>query len=102
MLLLFSAEVKLKELLSKADSCFQGNAREELLTRQFIRDLPEGIHLKLLEANPMTTLEEMAKFAKQFQAISQSDLMSVMFTTKKLLEMTIVSWHEILASSKKL
>ena len=72
----------LKELLSKADPSLQENAREALLSRQFMRGLPEGMRLKLLEANPTPSLEEMEKFAKRFRAISQSDLMLLTFAAK--------------------
>ena len=72
----------LKELLSKADPSLQENAREALLSRQFMRGLPEGMRLKLLEANPTPSLEEMEKFAKRFRAISQSDLTPLTFAAK--------------------
>ena len=72
----------LKELLTMADSSLQENAREALLSRQFMRGLPEGMRLKLLEANPTPSLEEMEKFAKRFRAISQSDLMPLTFAAK--------------------
>ena len=72
----------LKELLSKADPSLQENAREALLSRQFMRGLPEGMRLKLLEVNPTPFLEEMEKFAKRFRAISQSDLMPLTFASK--------------------
>ena len=72
----------LKELLTKADSSLQANAREAILSRKFMRGLPEGMRLKLLEANPTPSLEEMEKFAKRFRAISQSDLMPSTFTAK--------------------
>ena len=90
----------LKELLTKADSSLQENAREALLSRQFMRGLPEGMRLKLLEANPTPSLEEMEKFAKRFRAISQSDLMPLTFAAKTTAGSDDGSWHKILASSK--
>ena len=72
----------LKELLSKADPSLQEKAREALMSRQFMRGFPEGMRLKLLEANPTPSLEEMEKFSKRFRAISQSDLMPLTFAAK--------------------
>ena len=47
-----------------------------------MRGLPEVMRLKLLEANPTPSLEEMEKFAKRFRAISHSDLMPLAFAAK--------------------
>ena len=87
----------LKELLSKANPFLLENAREALLSRQFMRGLPEGMCLKPLEANPTPSLEEMKKFAKHFRAISQSDLTPLIFAAK-----TTAGSEEILVISKKL
>ena len=72
----------LKDLLSKADSSLNDAAHEALLSRQFICGLPEGKHLKLLEANPTPTLAEMENFAKCFQAICQSNIPPLTFAAK--------------------
>ena len=40
------------------------------------------MHLKLLEANPTPSIEEIENFAKRFQAISQSNLMPLTFAAK--------------------
>ena len=72
----------LKELLSKADSTLNDAAREALLSRQFIRGLPEGMRLKLLEPNPTPTLAEMENFAKRFRAIHQSNIPPLTFAAK--------------------
>ena len=78
----------LKDLLSKADSSLNDAAREALLSRQFIRGLPEGMRLKLLEANPTPSLVEMETFAKRFRAISQSNIPSLTFAAKPATEVS--------------
>ena len=64
----------LKDLLSKADPSLSDATREALLSRQFMRGLPEGMRLKLLDANPTPSLAEMENFAKRFRAIRQADI----------------------------
>ena len=51
----------LQESLTKADPSLGDSAREVLLARQFMRGLPEGLRLKLLESNPTPSLKEMIK-----------------------------------------
>jgi len=72
----------MKDFLSKDDSSLNDAAREALLSRQFIRGLPEGMRLKLLEANLTPSLAEMENFAKHFGAISQSNIPSLTFAAK--------------------
>jgi len=67
-----------------------------------MRGLPEGMRLKLLEANPTPSLEEMEKFAKRFRAISQSDLMPLTFAAKTTARSDGGQLARILASSVKL
>ena len=47
-----------------------------------MRGLPEGMRLKLLEANPTTSLAEMENFAKRFRAIRQADIPTLTFAVK--------------------
>ena len=56
----------LQELLKKADSTLSDTATEALLSRQFMKGLPDTMRFKLLEHNPKPTLVEMVAFCKQF------------------------------------
>ena len=47
-----------------------------------MRGLPEGMRLKLLEANPTPSLAEMENFAKRFRAIRQADIPTLTFAVK--------------------
>lgn len=72
----------LQESLQKADPSMQENAREILLARQFMRGLPEGIRLKLLESNPTPSLKEMINFVKRFRAVHRPENKPTVFAAK--------------------
>ena len=72
----------LQESLTKADPSMEDSAREVLLARQFMRGLPEGIRLKLLEANPVPTLAEMVNFVKRFRAVHRTEEKPTVFAAK--------------------
>ena len=64
---------ELKDILSKANPDLQAEAREALLSRQFMRGLPSLIRLKLLENNPTPTLVDMTAFVQRFRAVHRHD-----------------------------
>ena len=59
----------LQEILRKADPDLDVEAFDVLLSRQFMRGIPEHMKFKLLEQNPIPTLVEMVAFCKHFIAI---------------------------------
>ena len=64
----------LKDLLSKADPQLAVDARDALLSRQFMRGLPSDLRLRLLDHNPTPSLAEMLSFVQRFRAVHQSDV----------------------------
>ena len=52
----------LTELLYKANPDLVDDAKQALLTQQFMKGLPADTRLKLLESNPIPKLEEMGDF----------------------------------------
>ena len=62
----------LQELLKKADPTLEKAATSALLSRQFMKGLPNTIRYKLLENNPTPKLDEMLSFSKQFLAIGDN------------------------------
>ena len=63
----------LKENLSKADPELTDDARNALLSRQFMKGLPSSLRLRLLEHNPTHSLTEMTEFVQRFRAIHHSE-----------------------------
>eukprot|EP00112_Aurelia_sp_Birch-Aquarium-sp1_P012166 Seg2556.4 transcript_id=Seg2556.4/GoldUCD/mRNA.D3Y31 product="hypothetical protein" protein_id=Seg2556.4/GoldUCD/D3Y31 len=59
----------LQEILRKAAPDLDAEAFDALLSRQFMRGIPEQMKFKLLEQNPIPTLVEMVAFCKHFIAI---------------------------------
>lgn len=62
----------LGQILDKADPTLTADAKEALLSRQFIRGLPPTLRIRLLESDPTPTLHTMRDFVHRFRAI-QSD-----------------------------
>ena len=60
---------ELENILSKADPSLPPDAKTALLSRQFMKGLPDAIKFKLLEHNPTPTLDEMMKFTQRFRAV---------------------------------
>lgn len=61
---------ELENILSKADPTLSIDAKTALLTRQFLKGLPDTVKFKMLEHNPTPTLEEMVKFTQRFRAVA--------------------------------
>ena len=59
----------LEDLLSKADPTLSNNARNALLTRQFMKGLLSDLHIRLLEFNPMPSLNNMREFVQRHRAV---------------------------------
>ena len=57
---------------TKADPALKDDARDALLSRQFMRGLPADLRLKLLEHNPTPSLDEMTNFVQRFRAVHHS------------------------------
>ena len=64
----------LQEILRKADPDLDAEAFDALLSRQFMRGIPEQMKFKLLEQNPIPTLAEMVAFCKHFIAIRADNI----------------------------
>ena len=64
----------LQEILRKADPDLDAEAFDALLSRQFMRGIPERMKFKLLEQNPIPTLAEMVAFCKHFIAIRPDNI----------------------------
>ena len=64
----------LQEILRKADPDLDAEAFDALLSRQFMRRIPERMKFKLLEQNPIPTLAEMVAFCKHFIAIRADNI----------------------------
>ena len=55
-----------------ADASLTTDQRKALLTRQFIRGLPQDLQIKVLEHDPVATLEKMVSFACNMPAIERN------------------------------
>ncbi|XP_028407562.1 uncharacterized protein LOC114530181 [Dendronephthya gigantea] len=62
---------ELEQLLEKADPTLGDEAKSALLSRQFMRGLPNTIREKLLAHNPTPTLTEMLSFVQRYRAIEE-------------------------------
>ena len=63
----------LEDMLSKADPSLKDDAKEALLSRQFLRGLPKDLKLRLFEHDPTPTLNSMVEFVQRFRAIHRDD-----------------------------
>ena len=61
------------DTFTKADSDLKDDARDALLSRQFMCGLPADLRPKLLENNPTPSLDEMTDFVQRFRAVHHSD-----------------------------
>ena len=59
----------LKDTLLKANPDLAEDARDALLSRQFMKGLPPDLRLRLLEHNPTPSLVEMQSFVQRFRAV---------------------------------
>ena len=53
----------------KANPDLSEDARDALLSRQFMKGLPPDLRLRLLEHNPMPSLAEMQSFVQRCRAV---------------------------------
>eukprot|EP00794_Sanderia_malayensis_P015652 gene15652-biopygen13346 len=60
---------RLKACLKDAEPDLSNAAFDALLKRQFMKGLPNGMKMKLLESNPIPQLDEMVPFAQRHPAI---------------------------------
>eukprot|EP00794_Sanderia_malayensis_P021266 gene21266-biopygen16300 len=60
---------RLKACLKDAEPDLSNAAFDALLKRQFMKSLPDGMKMKLLESNPIPQLDEMVSFAQRHRAI---------------------------------
>eukprot|EP00794_Sanderia_malayensis_P019737 gene19737-biopygen14572 len=60
---------RLKACLKDAEPDLRNAAFDALLKRQFMKGLPNGMKMKLLESNPIQQLDEMGSFAQRHRAI---------------------------------
>ena len=67
---------ELEELLRLADPELNADQMRALTTRQFMRGLPSNLQIKLLENDPVPTLEKMVTFAQNWCAIDQTHMPS--------------------------
>ena len=63
----------LEDILSKADPGLKDDAKQALLSRQFLRGLPKDLKLRLLEHDPTPKLTSMVEFVQRFRAIHRDD-----------------------------
>lgn len=59
----------LEQKLLKADPLLDNHAKNALLSRQFMRGLPQNIKIKLLENDPTPTLANMVAFVQRYHAV---------------------------------
>lgn len=60
---------ELEQILLKAEAEMSGEAKEALLTRQFMRGLPKALKIKLLQDNPTPDLMQMVSFVQRHRAV---------------------------------
>lgn len=72
---------ELGNLLSKADPTLSSDATTALISRQYMRGLPDALKLKLLEHNPTPTLEQMLSFTQRYRAVEGYVLPNVLCST---------------------
>ena len=60
---------RMKDCLRRAEPDLSDSAFDALLRRQFMRALPSGLKIKLLESDPTPTLDTMISFAQRFRAL---------------------------------
>ena len=59
----------LEQKLLKADPLLDGQAKEALLLRQFMRGLPRNLKIRMLENDPAPTLANMIAFVQRYRAV---------------------------------
>ncbi len=64
---------ELEDLLTKADPDLSEEAKQALLSRQFMKSLPEDLRLRLLEHNPTPSLSDMRDFVRRYRAVHRDD-----------------------------
>ena len=60
---------ELEQALEKADPSLDKPAKEVLLTRQFMKGLPNNMKIKLLQDDPTPNLERMLSFVRRYRAV---------------------------------
>lgn len=63
---------ELEEILRVAEPTLTTDQMETLIARQFMRGLPQGLQIKLLENDPVPSLEKMVSFSRNMRAIQQN------------------------------
>ena len=65
---------ELEELLRLADPELSADQMNALTARQFMRGLPNELQIKLLESDPVPTLEKMVTFTQNMRAIERTTM----------------------------
>ena len=60
---------ELEQVLEKADPSLEAEAKKALLTRQFMKGLPNDMKIKLLEHDPTPKLDDMLLFVRRYRAV---------------------------------
>ena len=60
---------ELEQALEKADPSLEAEAKKALLTRQFMKGLPNDMKIKLLEHDPTPKLDDMLSFVRRYRAV---------------------------------
>lgn len=60
---------ELEQALEKADPSLEDGAKKALLTRQFMKGLPNDMQIKLLEHDPTAKLDDMLSFVRRYRAV---------------------------------
>lgn len=81
---------ELEEMLRLADPDLSSDQMNALTARQFMRGLPTDLQVKLLESDPVPTLEKMVSFAQNRRAIDQTTM-----ATPHVASVSSVESHEI-------
>ena len=63
---------ELEAMLKMANASLTTDQRKALLTRQFMRGLPQHLQIRLLEHDPVPTLEKMVFFARNMSTIERN------------------------------
>ena len=63
---------ELEQTLEKADPSLEAEAKKALLTRQFMKGLPNGMKIKLLEHGPTPKLDDMLSFVRRCRLVALS------------------------------
>lgn len=63
---------ELEEKLKVADGALNDDQRRALISRQFMRGLPQALQGKLLESDPVPTLDKMVSFTRNVRAVERN------------------------------